>query len=74
MIFVDLFEAQFAEESGALGVVCFSDPADFALQGRDFVYPLSVWMPGMAVESGSIMLDDGDPLTPFYPSLGEVKK
>ncbi|CAG0916173.1 unnamed protein product, partial [Notodromas monacha] len=43
----------FAEEFGAIGVVCFSDPADLAMQGRDFVYPFSVWMPGMAVESGT---------------------
>jgi N-acetylated-alpha-linked acidic dipeptidase len=63
-------EVQLAQENGAVGVVCFSDPADFALEGREFVYPHSIWMPGMAVESGSVMLQDGDPLTPFYPSLG----
>ena len=63
-------EVQFAEDNGALGVICFSDPVDFALDGRESVYPNSIWMPGMAVESGSVMLQDGDPLTPSYPALG----
>jgi hypothetical protein len=28
-------------------------------------------MPGMAVQSGTVYLDNGDPLTPFYPAIGK---
>ena len=52
-------------------MVLFSDPKDFAREGRDQVYPHTVFMPGMAVQSGTVWLHDGDPVTPFYPSLGD---
>lgn len=58
-----------AEKMGAVGVVLYSDPKDYAPQSRDFVYANSVWMPGMAVQSGTTFLGNGDPLTPFYPAV-----
>ena len=64
-------KVKFAERFGAIGVILFSDPREKAKQGRNFTYPKSWWLPGMGVESGSIYLGDGgDPLTPFYPSIG----
>jgi len=51
-------------------VLLFSDPKEFAQQGRNQKYPDSWWMPGMAVQSGTVYLDSGDPLTPYYPSIG----
>jgi N-acetylated-alpha-linked acidic dipeptidase len=59
-----------AQNLGAIGVIMFSDPANRAAEGRNFTYPNSWWMPGMAVESGSLYIADGDPLTPLYPSIG----
>lgn len=59
-----------AEQKKAVGVILFSDPKDFAQKGRDQIYPQSWWMPGKAVQSGTVMNKNGDPLTPFYPSIG----
>ncbi|XP_046440416.1 glutamate carboxypeptidase 2-like [Daphnia pulex] len=58
-----------AEDGGALGVILFSDPKDFAPEGRTSVYPNTTRLPGMAVQSGSVLLGYGDPLTPLYPAL-----
>ena len=59
-----------AEEKGAIGVLLYSDPKDFAKKGRNDIYPDSWWMPGMATQSGTVYLDNGDPLTRFYPAIG----
>ena len=61
-----------AEQKGAVGVILYSDPKDFAMEGREFVYADSWWMPGMAVQSGTVYVDNGDPLTPFYPAIGTL--
>lgn len=66
-----LFQVQFASEAGAVGVILFSDPNDFAPEGRKSVYPETIRMPGMATQSGSVLLGYGDPLTPLYPALGK---
>ena len=66
-----ILQAQRAEEQGALGLLLFSDPADYAPVGSDFVYPHSYFMPPSAVPLGTTKLIDGDPLTPFYPATGK---
>ncbi|XP_046454638.1 glutamate carboxypeptidase 2-like [Daphnia pulex] len=58
-----------AQRKGAVGVLLYSDPKDFAKKGRNDIYPDSWWMPGMAVQSGTVYLGNGDPLTPFYPAV-----
>ena len=58
-----------AERKGAIGVLLYSDPKDFAQKGRNDIYPDSWWMPGMAVQSGTVYLGNGDPLTPYYPAI-----
>ncbi|XP_042222207.1 N-acetylated-alpha-linked acidic dipeptidase 2-like [Homarus americanus] len=60
--------AKMAETKGAVGVVLYSDPADYAPNGSDFVYPHSSYMPPSAAPFGTVKLVDGDPLTPFYPA------
>lgn len=35
------------------------------------MYPKTVYMPGSGVQAGTVLLTDGDPLTPFYPAVGE---
>jgi len=50
-------------------VLIFSDPEDVAAEGQDNVYPDSFWLPGNGIARGSIILDNGDPETPTWPSL-----
>ena len=61
-----------AEDYGAVGVILYSDPQDYAPSGTDdnCCYPNTVMMPDSAVPAGTVYLRDGDPLTPFYPSVG----
>ncbi|XP_065559733.1 putative N-acetylated-alpha-linked acidic dipeptidase [Artemia franciscana] len=58
-----------AEKRGASGVLLFSDPKDFSPRGRNQVYPNTVDLPEDGVQSGTLLLSDGDPLTPHYPSI-----
>ena len=60
-----------AEIRGAIGVILYPDPQQYAQEGRERVYPHTVYMPGSAAPFGTTYVDDGDPLTPFYPSIGE---
>lgn len=62
-----------AAKWGAIGVILFTDPKDKAKEGRNFTFPDSWWLPGMGVESGSLYVVDGDPLTPAYPAIGKKK-
>ena len=59
-----------AQSKGAIGVLLYSDPQQFAQEGRNRAYPDTWWMPDLAVQSGTVYLNNGDPLTPFYPSVG----
>ncbi|KAK7082545.1 N-acetylated-alpha-linked acidic dipeptidase 2 [Halocaridina rubra] len=61
--------ADMAEGRGAIGVVLYSDPSDYAPEGSDIVYPNSYFMPPSAAPFGTVKLKDGDPLTPFYPAV-----
>ncbi|XP_022097951.1 N-acetylated-alpha-linked acidic dipeptidase 2-like [Acanthaster planci] len=65
-------KAKQAETFGAVGLILYSDPADFAVDGISSVYPDSWWLPGSGVQRGSLAVQQGlggDPLTPGYPSL-----
>lgn len=70
----DLFrgnQVRAAEKKGAGGVLLFLDPAVVSPEGQDeaHVYPNTVFAPPQAAQLGTTMLGNGDPLTPFYPSL-----
>lgn len=65
-------QVKLAAKFGAAGVVLFSDPADIA-NANQFAYPESYWLPGTGVQRGSLLLADGDPLTPGYPSTGKCR-
>ncbi|XP_071788904.1 N-acetylated-alpha-linked acidic dipeptidase 2-like [Asterias amurensis] len=60
-----------AQIFGAIGLILYSDPADYAVGGISSVYPDSWWLPGYGVQRGSLYITGvgGDPLTPGYPSL-----
>uniref|UniRef100_A0A914QS79 Uncharacterized protein n=1 Tax=Panagrolaimus davidi TaxID=227884 RepID=A0A914QS79_9BILA len=64
----------FAQKHGAIGVILFSDPAEVAQEGIDaaHVYPNTEWMPEGDAQRGSVMLTDGDPLTPLTPSKPDL--
>ncbi|KAG8518607.1 N-acetylated-alpha-linked acidic dipeptidase 2, partial [Galemys pyrenaicus] len=58
-----------AAAAGALGVILFSDPADYSAPGVR-PYPEGWNLPGAAVQRGNVLSLDGagDPLTPGYPA------
>ncbi|RUS84604.1 hypothetical protein EGW08_007631 [Elysia chlorotica] len=59
-----------AAENGAIGVVTFTDPADYAggTYGDYRVAPEAWWMPPDGVQRGTIFTGFSDPLTPDYPA------
>ncbi|XP_028396937.1 glutamate carboxypeptidase 2-like [Dendronephthya gigantea] len=61
-----------AEDCGAVGVILYNDPADFAPEGQDKVYPNYIWLPKTGVQRGGIGTIRGDPLTPGLPSVEGV--
>ncbi|XP_047497412.1 N-acetylated-alpha-linked acidic dipeptidase 2-like isoform X1 [Penaeus chinensis] len=61
-----------AERRGAAGVILYTDPQQYAPMGEDAVYPKTVYMPGSGVQVGTVLLTDGDPLTPFYPAVASA--
>ena len=50
----------------------YNDPADYAPEGQDKVYPNYIWLPKTGVQRGSIFALPGDPLTPGLPSVNGV--
>lgn len=50
----------------------YNDPADYAKEGTDKVYPKYIWLPETGVQRGSIYQGRGDPLTPGLPSIDGV--
>ena len=64
-------KVKFAQDRGAAAVILFSDPADYSVLGEgEQPYPDSWWMPPTGVQRGTVYPDDGDPLTPGFPSIG----
>ncbi|CAG0891741.1 unnamed protein product [Darwinula stevensoni] len=60
---------KFAMEYGAIGVIFYSDPMEYASQGEGLVYPNGKYLPDMGVQSGTVKWTDGDPTTPHRPSV-----
>uniref|UniRef100_H2XYN4 PA domain-containing protein n=1 Tax=Ciona intestinalis TaxID=7719 RepID=H2XYN4_CIOIN len=56
-----------AEKFGVIGVLVYSDPANYAVEGEQG-YPIDSSLPGTGVQRGSALGDHGDPSTPDYPS------
>lgn len=52
-------------------MLLYSDPQQYAPYGEDHVYPDTVYLPPSGVATGTVYMDDGDPLTPFYPATGK---
>ncbi|XP_067680231.1 N-acetylated-alpha-linked acidic dipeptidase 2-like [Haliotis asinina] len=62
-------KVQIAANHGAIGVIMFSDPADYTWEGDPRVYPETWWLPGSGAQRGTIFTGGGDPLTPGYPAI-----
>ncbi|XP_066959456.1 putative N-acetylated-alpha-linked acidic dipeptidase isoform X1 [Macrobrachium rosenbergii] len=60
-----------AEVRGAAGVLLYSDPASVCPDGctPNVTYPNTIYNPMEAVQLGTTYLNNGDPLTPFRPSI-----
>ncbi|XP_076097524.1 N-acetylated-alpha-linked acidic dipeptidase 2-like isoform X2 [Mytilus galloprovincialis] len=63
-------KANLAYMHGAIGIILYSDPEDYAMGQTDTsqVYPHDWWLPASGVQRGTIFLRSGDPLTPGYPA------
>lgn len=59
-----------AQAEGAIGIILYSDPADYAVDGDVSVYPDSWWLPDTGAQRGNTFVSDakGDPVTPGYPA------
>jgi len=64
-------KAQNAADFGCAGLIIYSDPMEAACEGTEpeHVFPNDFWIPGTGVQRGSLALTDGDPLTPYWPSV-----
>ncbi|XP_053545574.1 glutamate carboxypeptidase 2-like [Bombina bombina] len=58
-----------AQTFGCAGIILYSDPADYVAGDLNRVFPDDWWLPGTGAQRGTVLNTDGDPLTPFYPSI-----
>lgn len=56
-----------AAQFNASGLILYTDPADFNINGFNETYPHSWWLPPEGVQRGTVGAD-GDYLTPLYPA------
>ncbi|CAC5360684.1 NAALAD [Mytilus coruscus] len=61
-------KVQQATRHGAIGIIIYSDPADYSNGQTENVYPHSIWLPPSGTQRGTVKKTDGDPLTPGYPA------
>jgi len=69
------YKAKFAEAAGAVGLILYSDPADYGfVKGEE--YPKGRYLPSHGIQRGSIktLPYPGDPLTPFEAAIPGVKR
>ena len=62
-------QAKLAQYYGCSGLIIYSDPAEFAPKGGLPVYPNGPNLPPGGVQRGSLLISDGDPLTPGIPAI-----
>ncbi|XP_066977059.1 N-acetylated-alpha-linked acidic dipeptidase 2-like isoform X1 [Macrobrachium rosenbergii] len=64
-------KVQNAQRFNASGVILYTDPQDYHPESDTggAAYPNSFWLPGSGIQRGSIIWHDGDPTTPYYPSV-----
>lgn len=70
-----IVKVSLGEKHGCIGMIMYTDPADYAIDKDTKVYPDSWDMPEGGVQRGTIKESSGglgDPLTPLYPSTGYI--
>ncbi len=69
-----LFQARFAQQYGALGLILYSDPGDYAQEGADpeDVYPHTWWLPGSGTQRGRVSSNRGEATTPEKPANSKL--
>jgi len=72
VISVSHSKVRLAQVYGAAAILLYLDPYDYPSPDRK-VFPYSRDIPGTAVQRGTVLLGDSDPLTPGYPSTGLFK-
>ena len=60
-----------AQRFNCSGLLIYSDPADYAPPGVP-VYPNGPSLPLYGVQRGSLINQDGDPMTPGVPAIGKL--
>ena len=64
---------RYAELAGAIGIILYSDPADYAPYSNvSGTYPDSIYLPEDGAQTGNIVLNKGDQSTPGYPANGKI--
>jgi N-acetylated-alpha-linked acidic dipeptidase len=69
-------KAYMAQETGAVGMIMYSDPMDDGYFRGD-VYPKGPWRPDTGVQRGTVAYGfehPGDPTTPGWPSTADAKR
>ncbi|XP_048578817.1 N-acetylated-alpha-linked acidic dipeptidase 2 [Nematostella vectensis] len=66
-----IYKPMRAHKAGAVGLIIFMDPEEYAKKGTSKVYPEYNWLPDSAVQRGTIKATSvrGDTLTPGYPAI-----
>lgn len=64
-------QARLAQHFNCSGLLIYSDPKDYAPSGVP-VYPDGPSLPLYGVQRGSLIIRDGDPLTPDVPAIGKL--
>ena len=69
-------KVRIAENNNVKAVLLYDDPYRGAPRDSNNapnanIYPNGQYMPGTGTQRGSIFVEDGDPSTPSYPSIGE---
>lgn len=58
-----------AQDYGVKGLILYDDPLRAAPSiASGLIYPIGEFLPDQGTQRGTVMVTDGDPLTPFYPS------
>jgi N-acetylated-alpha-linked acidic dipeptidase len=65
-------KASLAEKNGCHGLVIYSDPHDYGPKEGYPSYPDGWSLPVTGLQRGSVMILDGDPLTPLRPAISGV--
>ncbi|KAH3853007.1 hypothetical protein DPMN_095530 [Dreissena polymorpha] len=67
-------KVRLSEMRGAIGVILFSDPADYTNGDINQVYPNDWWLPPSGAQRGTVYIGVGDPLTADYPAIGTANR